>query len=56
MVTWYIDVGFVGAGATTVRSVATADSPTAYTTSVEATIGGTVPTKLFLRVVATQAP
>ena len=37
-------------------TVATPDSPSANTTTVEATIGGTVPTKLFLRVVATQSP
>ncbi len=54
LVTWYQDNGVEGPGATTVTTVATADSPVANTTTVVATIGGTVPEKLFLRAVATQ--
>jgi hypothetical protein len=54
LVTWYQDDGVEGPGATTVTTVATPDSPVANTTTVVATIGGTVPEKLFLRAVATQ--
>jgi hypothetical protein len=54
MVTWYADDGVEGPGATTVTTVATPDSPDPNVTTVVATIGGTVPEKLFLRVVATQ--
>ena len=53
MVTWYADDGVEGPGATTVTTVATPDNPGANVTTVVATIAGTVPEKLFLRVVAT---
>jgi hypothetical protein len=52
--TWYKDDGSEGPGATTVTTAATPDSPTANTTTVVATIGGDVPVKIFVRVVATQ--
>ena len=54
LVTWYADDGAEGPGGTTVTTVATPDSPDPNVTTVVATIAGTVPEKLFLRVVATQ--
>ena len=54
LITWYEDDGLDGPGGTTVTTVATPDSPSDNTTTVVATIDGTVPDKIFLRAVATQ--
>jgi len=54
LVTWYAADGLEGDGSTTLTTEAAPNSPTANTTTVVATIGGTVPSKLFLRVVATR--
>jgi hypothetical protein len=51
--TWYAADGVDGNGSTTVNAVATPDDPSANVTTVTASIGGSVPLKIFLRVVAT---
>ena len=53
LTTWYATDGVEGDGSTTINTVATPDSPSANTTTVEASIGGTEPSKIFLRVKAT---
>jgi hypothetical protein len=49
---WHAANGVDSAGGTTINAVATPNAPTPNVTTVEATITGPVPDKLFLRVVA----
>lgn len=53
MIIWYAVDGVAGNGSTTVTAAATANSPSPNTTTVVATIGGTVPATIFLRAEAT---